>query len=369
MKSHYDKTSHPFHESAYSINGLRIFFSLIIIILCLSRKISVLFFTAQGRSHRLLGAAHLFWLILGTICVIQPRTENEDLWKTKCLLYDIVLGILGIVTTVTAARDFPHRRISNRDGESGTLSNSAIVTQSEMIEHSFYQGLNLWQAMFLHLVTWAGPEDLRHSTTGKLLSMLMVTLPWGVRKMFPVNSFSANWTIQTKEKSDKQDTTKSAKVRVGTVIGTKELKIVNRMYQIKKWQYIFYKHVILHGLNISVAFPHEEFVASLQHNDETALPLTSKWRIFWLCLNASYVMEFFMQTLVKRRVLSQQMMMSLQWILMISSSLAAIDAVLNRVRYGVAITSLAMNFSMKNQDIINTMSISAFVALTNQGSI
>lgn len=357
-----------FHEPVYSMYGLRIFLSLLIFALFLSRKLIDLFFNSRGRSHRICGAAHLCWLSLGAISVIQPRYDNYNFWKTKCLLYDIVLGILGIVTTVTAARDFPHRHVSNRDGESGTLSTAAIVTQSEMIEHSFYQGLNLWQAMFLHSVTWAGPENLRRSTMGKLFSLWLVTLPWGIRKLFPVNSFSANWTTRAIKKPNKQDATKSVQIRVGTEIERKELRIINRMYQIKKWQYVFYKHVILHGLNISVALPNKEIAESSQHDDETALPLTLKWRVFWICLNASYVMEFFMQTLVKRKVISQHMMMSLQLILMISSSLAAIDAVLGRVRYGVAFISLAMNFHMRNQDLINTMSISAFVALTNRGN-
>ena len=139
-------------------------------------------------------------------------------------------------------------------------------------------------------------------------------------------------------------------VRLRTVEGDKNVSSINRMYRIKKWQYVFYKHVILHGLNISMAFPQ----SSDSYYDQV-LPITFQWRVFWLALNASYVMEFFLQSLVKRKVLSHGLMITLQWLLMVSSSLAAIGAVLGRIRYEAVVVSLLLNFLNRHHDVCNTM--------------
>jgi hypothetical protein len=240
------------------------------------------------------------------------------------------------MATLSAARDFPHKRVVNRPGESGTLSNAAMVTHDEMIEHSFYQGLNLWQALYLHIITWAGISGQAPISIGwKFAALWLVTCPWLLRRKFPVNSFSTNWT---------EDKRREAKINHERVEG---LTSLNRLYWIKKWQYVFYKHVILHGLNISMALPN-------QQADDVALPLSFEWRMFWLCLNSSYVMEFFMQSLVKRGALSQPMMLILQWILMGASSFAALGAVLWRVHYGTALISLGLNFIHRGHDLSNT---------------
>lgn len=59
------------------------------------------------------------------------------------------------------------------------------------------------------------------------------------------------------------------------------------MYRLKKYQYLLYKHFLLHGLNISVAISGE------------AIAATPPFRLYWLSLNAAYVLEFFLQTLVR----------------------------------------------------------------------
>eukprot|EP00961_Rhodomonas_salina_P238336 3221392-Rhodomonas_salina.5 len=91
-----------------------------------------------------------------------PRSTD---WR-HYLAYDIILGFLGTVLTLTAAYDFkaahssvknptgivsgpPHAEISQRRLTKrlsircfaclGTLSEKAIVSYDEMIEHSFYQ--------------------------------------------------------------------------------------------------------------------------------------------------------------------------------------------------------------------------------------
>ena len=54
--------------------------------------------------------------------------------------YDVASGILGVGATFTAAKEFQHKEVlRNETGESGTLHQKAIVTQSVMIEHAIYQ--------------------------------------------------------------------------------------------------------------------------------------------------------------------------------------------------------------------------------------
>ena len=48
-------------------------------------------------------------------------------------------------------------------------------------------------------------------------------------------------------------------------------------------QYLLYKHCLLHGLNVSAAI------------DGLTLATDAQFRMYWLCLNTSYVFEFFLQ--------------------------------------------------------------------------
>lgn len=335
--------------SHLALLGLRTFYASLLLAICTSNSGGKkLFLTNHGRLHRLAGFAQLSWLVYGTMCVVQP-SRDVTRWSMQCLIYDIILGLLGITATLSAARDFPHRRVVNRPGESGTLSKSAIVTQSEMIEHSFYQGLNLWQALYLHCITWVGFLP----NYGRFAALWLVTCPWMFRKKFPVNSFSSNWTREESKEDKLRE--EGGCIRTGDIQNSNRTSL-NKMYQIKKWQYVFYKHVILHGLNITAAFTY-------QQGDSSALPLTFEWRVFWLCLNSSYVMEFFMQSLVKRCVLSQPLMLTLQWVLMGVSSLAAVGAVLLRVRYDAAVISLLLNFLNRGHDVVNTLLAGSILSL------
>jgi hypothetical protein len=115
------------------------------------------------------------------------------------------------------------------------------------------------------------------------------------------------------------------------------------LYQIKKAQYLFYKHVVLHGINVSLCVR------------PTDLVYTLPWRVFWLCLNTSYAMEFFLQSLVKRRVLSQAAMLSLNRLLMTVSSLAAFPSVATIVRWDACILSLILNLVHRHHDVMNTL--------------
>jgi hypothetical protein len=59
----------------------------------------------------------------------------------------IALPVVGVVLSLTAAYDFKeaHARVKNL--ASGTLDADQTVTFEEMLEHSFYQGLNVAQAV------------------------------------------------------------------------------------------------------------------------------------------------------------------------------------------------------------------------------
>ena len=102
-----------------AIGGLRLFFGLLIACLVRSGKLPVLFApSAHGRAHRLAGAALLCWLLAGSFRVRPPPYRNNvDGWAVKCMAFDFVLGVLGVTTTLTAARHFPHRLVVNREGK------------------------------------------------------------------------------------------------------------------------------------------------------------------------------------------------------------------------------------------------------------
>ena len=321
-----------------------------------------LFLEPTGRSHRLAGLAHLFCIVAGALTLVAPPPITTHSWAYQCLFYDVCLGILGTAATLTATRAFPHKTLVNAPGQSGTLSAHAYVTQGEMIEHSFYQMLNLIQAVYLHGVTWLinipNPQRRDDDETVKtmlwpilvrLAAVWTVTAPWLFRHRFPVNSFSANWIGKSEQEQKERlsDTTK-----MNSWLETK-------LYQIKKWQYVFYKHTILHGLNVSIIFPAALTSTGSEQRSDIPLPLSSSWRIFWICLNASYVMEFYLQSLVKRRYISQRSMLGLQRMLMAASSLSALLAVKGVVRPEICIISVVMNFSNRGHDVVNVM----FVAI------
>ena len=351
-----------------SLWGLLLFF-IFLLVLALG-NFSKLFLAKHARTHRLFGASLFLWLFLGVL-VISPRSlfnflfnfiriggpsissttflqNNNNIDQLFWLFYDIVLGCLGILTTLSAAHDFPHKKVQNEEGQSGTLMKSATVTYGEMIEHSFYQFLNLWQAIYLHFFNLYSSSSTSSSSSssevtssfslfswdsaGRVLALFLVTSPWLFRHKFPVNSFSSNWKKASEKQKEK---------------GKMELLL----YQIKKWQYLFYKHVIFHGLNISF------MLLSLRKPQQTGIPLSHSWRIFWVALNLSYVMEFFLQTLVRRSYLEQINMLRFQRLLMFASSLAAVAAIWDQVHPGVCVASLILNLSNRRHDVLNSMLI------------
>jgi len=260
----------------------------------------------QGRRHALLGLAYFLWISTGFLNLLR----HEEM--VNFLLFDVVLGILGILLPLSAAEDFSHKRIKNI--ASGTLDAHATVTHSEMIEHSFYQAINLVQVLFFHFA------PLYSNWSWRLGALMLATSPWLLRSQFPINKFSDNY--------NKEDERSSTFIRI--------------LYRTKKYQYVFYKHFLLHGLNISVAY--------------SGIIMTNRFdfRLYWILLNTSYVMEFFLQTLVKKRYMEQSTMLNLQILLMLASSIAAVF-ILQHVYIAIAVASLAFNFANRGYDFLNTI--------------
>lgn len=324
------------HELSVTLSliGLTGFF---LALLCVAlSNFQPLFLAAHGRSHRLAGAALLFWLCVGVLQTLKQYYRQQD-YRPTWLYYDTVLGVLGITTTLTAARDFPHKLVQNAKGQSGSLSNKALVTQAEMIEHSFYQGLNLLQAWYLHFLTTTVQKS-NNRVVVAFLALVGVTSPWCIRHHFPVHSFSHNWKVTPSHQRTPQETI---------------------LYRIKKAQYLFYKHVLLHGVNITVALFQSTIPSS------TPLPCTLPWRVYWLALNTSYVMEFFLQTLVRRNLLATVHMFRLQRWLMATSSVAAVWVLIQLLWMEsellwwrpplTCLTSLVLNFTNRHQDVTNVL--------------
>lgn len=268
-----------------------------------------IFTKKHGRRHAITGALYLSILAIGFTNVYTELVN----WETYGVVYHYALGITGIILTSTAAYEFKHKNIKNV--ASGTLDEHATVTFGEMIEHSFYQGLNLAQIIFFHTIALHVNLQIRC-----VLLMLVATSLWLVRDRFPINKFSDNY-LKIDEKST---------------------DLIRILYRIKKYQYVFYKHFLLHGLNISVALYSYDVT-----NDKV-------FRLYWLLLNTSYTMEFFLQTLVKKKYLEQTTMLFLQGILMAAATISAVQ-VLRYTSLFASLASLLLNFVHRKHDVTNTL--------------
>jgi len=280
-------------------------FSAALVHVSLRRKTRRVWLLKHGLLHRLLGAAELLLFAVYACDAALPGAERRTL--RVCL--DVALGFSGVALTLSAAASFSRGHIHNR--ASGALEVDSTVTRAEMLEHAFYQGLNCCQLSFLYALQSVATRS------GRSLLCLVATAPWLLRHRFPVHSFSANYQGQPV---------------------TRE----NLLYRLKKWQYMIYKHVLLHGLNVSCAIG----VSPRPASDRS-------FRIYWLGLNGAYVLEFFMQTLVKRRLLLQSTMLRLNALLMAACTCAALPIML-RVQPLLACLSLALNMARRGHDFSNT---------------
>ena len=119
---------------------------------------------------------------------------------------------------------------------------------------------------------------------------------------------------------------------------------------------MFYKHVLLHGLNICAALRGAGWASS------------RRFRLYWVLLNAAYVLEFFLQTLVRRRALTQRRMLQMNGLLMLASTLPALS-VLRGVDGWVAAASAALNYGRRGHDVSNTVGLLAVAAALLQGRL
>ena len=86
----------------------------VIIVLYIIIPIQSLFTKRHGINHRISGLLYLLWLLVGYTKAIMIDYELISI-----LVYDILLGVLGVILTLTAAYDFKHKGIKNV--ASGTL--------------------------------------------------------------------------------------------------------------------------------------------------------------------------------------------------------------------------------------------------------
>eukprot|EP00746_Dinoflagellata_sp_MGD_P132179 gnl/MRDRNA2_/MRDRNA2_65907_c0_seq2.p1 gnl/MRDRNA2_/MRDRNA2_65907_c0~~gnl/MRDRNA2_/MRDRNA2_65907_c0_seq2.p1 ORF type:complete len:248 (-),score=10.49 gnl/MRDRNA2_/MRDRNA2_65907_c0_seq2:67-810(-) len=166
--------------------------------------------------------------------------------------------------------------------------------------------------------------------------LVIVTAPWLFRGFFPVNSFSANydksrgggniitWCHEDHDAAVNRGLPRLLKIRVDWL---------NFMYMVKKHQYLFYKHFLLHGLHVVIVVrscynvqTHSSVNGNLNGELGLEVEMASSlaWRVYWLCLNTAYTMEFFLQTLVRRRHLTQGARIFMNASLMLGSSVAAL---------------------------------------------
>lgn len=277
-----------------------------------------LFVPRHARLHRWTGVVYFSLLVVGAV----DASRGLVVGKAKLgLPFDAVLGVAGVAIAVTAALDFGYAHdeakfVSNPG--SGTLEDTATVTKGEMWEHSFYQLLLLAQILFVHAVgdlTRADPTDV----ASRLVGLFLVTAPWYFRSRIPINSFSKNY-------SDAQ--------KAWTVYGV--------LYRIKKYQYVFLKHVLIHGLNITLAVRGHPTLAS-----------DVRFRFYWILVNWSYTMEFFLQTLVKKRRMEQSTLLVLQKLLMAVASVGSVS-VIYAVDPVAAAVSCFLNFTHRGHEMVNT---------------
>eukprot|EP00756_Hemistasia_phaeocysticola_P050867 Hpha_TRINITY_DN26051_c0_g1::TRINITY_DN26051_c0_g1_i1::g.115338::m.115338 len=284
-----------------------------------------LFLPKYGRPHRLLGLLLFAYITFGLAdarLALVPR-DSWALW-----LYDALLSLIGAAVAYTAYLGFgkAHRRVKN--DASGVLDEAATVSEAEMLEHCFYQLLNLSQVCFLHYLAWQQPGPTVRVALG-----LGTASPWLFRSRFPVNSFSANYS-----QPDRGGST----------------TLIRVLYRLKKYQYLFYKHALLHGLNATMA---------TNGGRTDGLVFAPHFRLYWLCLNTAYVFEFYMQSLVKKQYMSQQWMLILQHLLMAVSTVAAVQVLAMSVHFAPAALSLALNLLRRGRDFTNMMAVLALATV------
>ncbi len=94
------------HQLLIAAIGFAAIFALLLLI-GLVRHCSV-FCGRHGLLHRALGLAELLWLLLGVLSVANPVLASRLDYQLWHIVYDVVLGLLGTMLTLSAASTFHH---------------------------------------------------------------------------------------------------------------------------------------------------------------------------------------------------------------------------------------------------------------------
>ena len=264
-----------------------------------------MFFKPIGKLHALNGFIALVLLVYGFADVFINKQTH--------MAYHVLLGVVLTFLPITAL-EFGHEKVDNV--ASGSLDPHATISRSEMLEHVFYQMLNLVNILYYHSIPHVEYSSIY------MLCFLSSGI-WVFRDFFPVNRFSDNYTK----------------------IDPKSTDWIRLLYRMKKWQYVFLKHFLQFGLNLSIA------IMATNYRPHMIYSLEFRW--FWMFLNTSFVMEFFLQTMVKKGYLQQKMMLELNFLLMICSSITAVFLMHKFVFWQAGLASLVLNFVNRKHDTLN----------------
>ena len=137
-----------------------------------------------GKRHRASGAFHLMILLIYTMQLnydifLSRQAIGPPMLLSDCFALDTALGVSGIILTLTAACDFrsAHQDARINNAASGALDDASTITVGEMLEHSFYQIINLVQIVFIHTTPSA-------SFISRMAGLFLVTSPWIFRRFF-----------------------------------------------------------------------------------------------------------------------------------------------------------------------------------------
>ena len=288
-----------------------------VLLLVVSARSARAFTGKFGRRHRVCGIAHL-----GVLCVRARDVVVADArgrGGVESVLLDLALFVSGLALTLTAHADFAkeHARRSlakasapappapENDGDGTGDARTRVLSLGEWISD------RVRARRSTRVVPVASGGDAVHLRG--LAAAVDLVETFGVS----VNSFSRNY------KSGMPD-------------------IESVLYRVKKWQYVLYKTVLLHGLNVSLAVR------------PVNLPETLEWRMYWTLLSVcAYVLEFFLQTLVKRKYIKQGTMLLMNQALMVISTVAVLPILRSAVLPTAALVALTLNFFNRKREMVN----------------
>ena len=95
-------------EGIYDISILSVVFLFLLQICVVAMTHPGMFIKKHGRRHSITGFLYLIWIFVG-----YAHCFFGFVCSIPLLLFDITLGILGTVLTLTAAFEFQHKHVKN----------------------------------------------------------------------------------------------------------------------------------------------------------------------------------------------------------------------------------------------------------------